>query len=782
MVKVYAGVDSIQLSPKTSTSGLEADYRETTIKKFGTASFKPAGNGTTANGGGLHRQAYNFNQSNRDSTRQYRRTGFFDVTETSEQDNSYAWDCWFYLNSSSSGNGNGRTPSIFSWDGPRSSGGVNRSYELRVISDSELKIQLCEGFSTTDISNSINASLLGETDFLDQWIWVAFQKTPGIIGGSNPASKYEFWIGKSGTAFKPLTSTQRLSYVPGISLDQFRVGATGVGGGTPSFTPIDGYIDEVAVRKGAPFSGTVTCPTSEYTGDEDGMLELYHYSSTTNQLYTNSGNGVDASNNGSSINGFFGPYLSTFNPNATTTQLNDDFFGTGYTALQLGNVQAGSFTNVDVTGVSGSTSFGGFLPDNQVVGASLKAFRGGSITNSATLDTTPIPFSGLRSINCAAQGSLKGLYLPIARFEYSLYNDFTIECFLRGDGTTNDGGFLSFDVNLGSGEPNKIYFMIEGDELQLNNYQFPGRGYQTKIGADIGTRTTTDWYHFACVRKDNKYSLFWNGNRVAYDVDSAGNGTADTINIQSNDAYLFKPMGGNNPSNQASLGDVLLGAAGNKPSDQSGSFFWGGYIANYRSSYIAQYDPSSSTYSVPGEAFSDFSGTTTYYKDSTNNNLFNESDNLPTTFNDLVLENISLGSVTVSLESVVDATGQSLSTSLGTATGIPSKNLDVTGFSQTLSLGTITDKQGFDVFGSLLQVEQGTVDVEIKLPVSVTGQNLTTSLGSAAGGIGVFVPLTGQNLTASLNNAILPTIWSNVTTGTTTTWTPVDTGGKGIGP
>jgi hypothetical protein len=303
-----------------------------------------------------------------------------------------------------------------------------------------------------------------------------------------------------------------------------------------------------------------------------------------------------------------------------------------------------------------------------VVGASLKAYRGGSLANSGSLVTTPIPFSGLRSIDCGARGSLNGLYLPsLGQFEYSFYNDFTIECFLRGDGTTNDGGFLSFDINLPTGEPNKIYFMIEGDELQLNNYEFPGRGYQTKIGVDIGTRTTTDWYHFACVRKDNKYSLFWNGNRVAYDVDSAGNGTADTINIQSDDAYLFKPMGGNNPTNKASLQSVLLGSGGGKPSDQSGSFHWGGYIANYRTSYIAQYDPSSSTYTVPSAAFSDFSGTTTYYKDATNNDFYNESDNLPTTFNDLVLENASVGDVTVEVIPGVVAfpTGVSASTSLG---------------------------------------------------------------------------------------------------------------------
>lgn len=371
-----------------------------------------------------------------------------------------------------------------------------------------------------------------------------------------------------------------------------------------------------------------------------------------------------------------------------------------------------------------------------VVGASLKAYRGGSLANSGSLVTTPIPFSGLRSVNCGARGSLNGLYLPINQFEYSLYNDFTIECFLRGDGTTNDGGFLGFDVNLQSGQPNKIYFMIEGDELQLNNYEFPGRGYQTKIGVDIGTRTATDWYHFACVRKDNEYSLFWNGNRVAYGIDSAGNGTADTINIQSDDAYLFKPMGGNNPNNQASLKSVLLGSGGNKPSDQSGSFYWGGYIANYRTSYIAQYDPSSSTYTVPSAAFSDFSGTTTYYKDATNNDFYNESDNLPTTFVDL-----------------------NSTSSLGSVTTVEENNI----------------WQDVPVSGSLIQGIVGDVTITTGLDTAVTGQSLTSSVASVGAGLGILVSTTGVSGTTTLGNQKVPTIWSDVPTGTAANWTEVET-------
>ena len=375
-----------------------------------------------------------------------------------------------------------------------------------------------------------------------------------------------------------------------------------------------------------------------------------------------------------------------------------------------------------------------------VVGASLKARRDGSLYNNGSLVTSPIPFSGLRSIDCGAQNQNNGIFLPsLSTFEYSFYNDFTIEMFLRGDGTTNDGGFIN-QFGFQSGSPSNLLLMIDGDELQLNNYLFPGTGYRKKIGADIGTRTTTDWYHFACVRKNGKISLFWNGNRVAHDVDSAGNGTADYIDIESGDAYLFGPMGGNVTSGSpAKFSTMQIGNGGNKPSDQSADFYWGGYIANYRTSYIAQYDPSSSTYTVPSAPFSNFSGTTTYYKDATNNDFFNESDNLPTTFNDLVLENTALGTVTT-----VEENNKFVSVEL---------NQSLAG----IALGNIT-----------------TLVDEV---INLTGISLTSSVGGVGAGLGILVPVT-QPTTAnvSLGDVEIPIMWSKIQTGTTTNWKEVDTG------
>lgn len=373
-----------------------------------------------------------------------------------------------------------------------------------------------------------------------------------------------------------------------------------------------------------------------------------------------------------------------------------------------------------------------------VVGASLKATRAGSIFNGGSLVTTPIPFSGLRSINCGTKGSNNGLYLPLFNQpEYSFYNDFTVECFLRGDGTTNDGSFLSINVSRPTTSvPAQLNFCIDGDELQLNNQTTSGgTTARKKVGVDIGTRTATDWYHFACVRKDDKYSLFWNGNRVAYDVDSAGNGTADYIDIQTNDAYLFQPIAGTSANGSIYVNGVQIGSGGNTPSDNSFNP-WGGYIANYRTSYIAQYDPSSSTYTVPSAAFSNFSATSYYYKDATNNDFFNESDNLPTTFVDL-----------------------NSTSSLGSVTTVEENNIWV----------------DVPVSGSLVQGFVGDVTITTALDAAVTGQSLTSSEGSVGAGLGILVSTTGVSGTTTLGNERIPAIWSDVPTGTVANWTEVET-------
>ncbi|MCH1612187.1 MAG: LamG domain-containing protein, partial [Flavobacteriales bacterium] len=407
---------------------------------------------------------------------------------------------------------------------------------------------------------------------------------------------------------------------------------------------------------------------------------------------------------------------------------------------QLNSVSVSTNFILEVTGVSASTSLGNLVPGSEVIGVSLQAGEG-RLSTGATTVTSPIPFAGVRSINTGNQSQGYSLYLPFQENDYSFYNDFTIETFLRGDGTTNDGGFISVDISNGLYNADDLNLYIEGNELQLNNYTFPGSGYVKKIGVDIGTRTTTDWYHFALVRKNNKLSMFWNGERVVHNVDSAGNGTADYIDITSNDAYLFEPFGGNNANNQGRAYLTYFGFGGISTDSAIPTKRWGGYLANCRTSYIAQYDPDISTLEVPTAPFEDnASGQSYYYKNETTFAQLNSSTTLPSSFNDLNFT-AALGSITT-------------------------------------EIGALGEADGF-----LLQAFEGNISAKTVLdPIVPTGQNLTTSLGPAAAGPGILVPSTGQNLTASLGIITLPTIWGYVTTGTTSTWTPVDTGKKAIGP
>jgi hypothetical protein len=734
MAKVYAGVDSLRLSQTVGIGGLTADYRENTIVKFGSASFKPAGSGSGVfSSGSLQRTASVYNSSDQSSTRQYRKTGFF----TNSYGPQYAWDCWVYLNSANSGkSGATATPSIFTWPAENVSGN-SRAFQLQPTASDEISLVITNGQNVTqETLATINASSFSETNFLGAWWWIAFQRN---------GQDFDIWMGKSGVATNIYSATKSYTY-DSERLDLYRIGCNGTPANNAS-SPIDGFIDEVAVRKGTPFDdmnllGTVTCPTGPYTGNEQGMVDLYTFNTFGTTFPSNSAGSINQTS-GSNISGSFNEYLLTFNPNATSTELNNipGLGSIGYTAFQLGDVTVELVgpPTVVLTGVSASTSLGDLVPDSEVVGVSLQAGEG-RLVNSATSVATPIPFAGLRSIDCGNQSATNLLSMPFQQPEYSYYNDFTVECFLRGDGTTNDGGFVDIAISNGSGNPDDLYLYIDGNNLQLNNYEFPGSGYRKKIEVNIGSRTTTDWYHVALVRKNNKYSIFWNGNRVVHDVDSAGNGTADFINITSDDAYLFKPFGGNNATGQGQVNNVNYGNGGNSVSGGTNKR-WGGYMANIRTSYIAQYDPSLSTLEIPTAPFDDdASGQSYYYKNEETFQQLNSSTTLPTSFNDL---------------------------------------------NTTTAIGSITTEIGAlgEANGSLLQAFEGNVNVQVVLdPVPVTGQNLTTSLGSAAGGVGVFAPATGQNLTVSLGSIDLPVSWGNVTTGTTSTWTPVDTGEKAIGP
>ena len=669
MAKVYAGVDSLRLSQVVGISGFVSDYRENTTVKFGTASFKPAGTGSGVfSSGALQRSAVLYNQSN-SSTRKYRRTGFF----TNPYGPQYAWDCWVYLNSANSGkSGATDTPSIFSWpvDNITNAGSFTGvALQLQVTASDEISLVITNSSNVTQQTlTTINASSFSETNFLGAWWWISFQRNGGNL---------DMWMGKSGTATNIYSATLTGGGYTQAVDDLYRIGCSGTPANNAS-SPIDGFIDEVAVRKGLPFSGTVSCPTGAYTGTEDGMVDLYHFDTTGNSFPSNAAGSINQTE-GSNIGGTFNEYLQTFNPNATTTELNDSVFGIGYTAFKLGEVTVTAVVppTVELTGVSGSTSLAnttGVVTPDQVIGVSLQTNTYNSIGPGISASTT-VPFSGINSYDFTGvtPGS-NAVYLPNFGRECWGFNDFTLEAFVRGDGTTAEGNILYLPFNEGGDIDEYGRRMLCGinssNQIIIQNTFRSNTGFKRGvILIDIDTPDPSTWYHLAIVRKNNKLYVLWNGERVAYDIDSAGNGSfldGGSISDIQGLGFLFGPFGGLDQNYPSSAKQFILGSA------VSSFPNFNGYIANYRSSYIDQYNVTSSTYTVPTSAFTGAeSGTAYYAKTFSGTGQNNAGTALPQAgINGLaVIEPkaaAELGSVSVVvLLDPVQVTGVSASTSLG---------------------------------------------------------------------------------------------------------------------
>ena len=655
MAKVYAGVDSIRLSGSLGT-GSSTNFRETTTVKFGTASFKPYGTGTGT--GSLQRQGINYNQSSKDATRFYRQTGFFSGPDVPE--NTYAWDCWFYLTTSSAGNGSANTPSIFSWQAKDSTAGTIRQFELRVTGDDELTLVKMQGSSVVETVATINSATFSETNFLGAWWWVGFQKEVSTLSGS-PSFHRKMWMGKSGTATQVVDSNVIDTYTS-ISTDQYRIGATGTGSGTPQFTPIDGFIDEVAIRKGNPFSGTVSCPTSAYTGDEEGMVDLWHFDTQS----LNSAGSVNSADGTSTINGFFDFYLQTYNRNATNASFSES------AGSILGDVTVETLDNVTyVSGVSASTSLGNLEPENQVIGVSLQTNTYNSIGPSTVVSST-VPFSGINSYDfTSATGD--AVYVPNFGRECWGFNDFTLEAFVRGDGTTIQNNIFKLLYNEGGTIDeygrNVYCGLNSSDQIYIENSFRSNTGlYRGVILIDIDTPDPSTWYHLAIVRKNSKIYVLWNGERVAYDIDSAGNGSflnGGSITAIQGLGGFFGPFGGIDTSYPSQVTEFVLGSVTGAYPNLTG------YIANFRSSYIAQYPVTQPTYNPPtGPFIGDESGTAYYAKTFSGSGNNNAGTAIPQAgINQTVViqpEGITaLNSVTVDANSIISVTGVSASTSLG---------------------------------------------------------------------------------------------------------------------
>jgi hypothetical protein len=102
----------------------------------------------------------------------------------------------------------------------------------------------------------------------------------------------------------------------------------------------------------------------------------------------------------------------------------------------------------------------------------------------------------------------------------------------------------------------------------------------------------------------------------------------------------------------------------------------------------------------------------------------------------------------------VELTGQQLTTNIGTAIAFTDVLVSVTGIQITSSLNSVS--------------------IDLNTPVNVTGQGLTLALNSVTAIIDNTVNVSGNNLTARVGQVYV-TAWQIVDTGQNINWTPVDT-------
>ena len=136
---------------------------------------------------------------------------------------------------------------------------------------------------------------------------------------------------------------------------------------------------------------------------------------------------------------------------------------------------------------------------------------------------------------------------------------------------------------------------------------------------------------------------------------------------------------------------------------------------------------------------------------------------------------IALASVTAQANANIDITGEILTITEGEVD--PSPDATVTGIGMTcdLAVGTvIIGTADISVTGIDLTITLGTASGEAITLVDVTGIALTSILGTAEGAPLTDVSVTGNILTIS-QNSISVQSWTKINTGTVVTWTEIDT-------
>ena len=391
-----------------------------------------------------------------------------------------------------------------------------------------------------------------------------------------------------------------------------------------------------------------------------------------------------------------------------------------------------------------------------VVGSGLQTNTYNLIAAGITSSTT-VPFSGINSYDFTGvtPGSNASYVPAFGRVCWGL-NDFTLECFIKGNGTDDPEGSV-FYVPLNSGLANTnfgrniVVRILTSGEIIITNTTGKTGGSPSSFTTrkNSGAAAPLDpstWYHLAIVRKNNKVSILFDGEVLVRDIDSDGSFTSALYSTSRTTDFtslglMFVPFGGITTGYSLALNEMVLGSVTSDPNFKN----FDGFIANFRSSYIAQYDVTQTSYTVPSAAFTGAESGTDYYVNTFSGSGFNNSGTaLPrgsinqVVINELVLENSAVGSVTT-----VEENNANYPVELST---------------------------------NFAGIALGNINVIEERSVEVTGLGMNSSLSSVGAGLGILVPVTQLTANTSLGSVNIPITWSKIQTGITTNWTEVDTG------
>jgi hypothetical protein len=123
----------------------------------------------------------------------------------------------------------------------------------------------------------------------------------------------------------------------------------------------------------------------------------------------------------------------------------------------------------------------------------------------------------------------------------------------------------------------------------------------------------------------------------------------------------------------------------------------------------------------------------------------------------------------------VSVTGQQLNLTLNSVTPLANANVVGIGMTVGLAIGTVVIGTGnVTLTGQQINISQGTAIGDANTIPTITGLGLNTSLGTVFAGTTSVIPVTGNGLTIALNS-INNQIWTEISTGTDATWTEIDT-------